>query len=330
MTSFMSPMWDTLLDMDDKSIAQRRATELTEELFCGVSIEPVYVAVVEETSQGTDTFDRDICKFVMSLPRLCIDDNIGPASMWEVLNDTNIGSGIVIAVITYIRSFVAWKKSAAHDVAAEDLMTFEDKAGEVTQGAAVESSGAQPAPRFELDPATAQALVDRRAYINLTLSAYTKIMRHSHYVSFGSKILQPVFAAYEQRVAVAIGSTAVAEDGKFLSFKALKAKVFQLCSMPPHLIKFAQHVPARDSGSWSMFKSNKPGLQPGFCRLQWVSLGQHEFHIDIPERTVPAVEDALASAPKIPYFDSEWAGAVVTFAPSPWPQRPLASVWKRK
>lgn len=294
----------TLLDMSDPSLAQQVATDVTEGLFCGFAVEPIYVALIQEGGQPADEFDRSLYKFISSLSKQCKGDKTAPSHMWEALQDRSILKGIVTALSKYVRSLAAYRSAKAADAEIGYLISFQEAD---VKGDAPTTPRVQSAPKFSLDSTTVQALVDRKAYEGLTMASYTKILKHKSYFENVSDMLLDVLWAYKQRI-----KSAIEQDASLWRNRKLSAWAALIAEVPPHLIRFTPYTPGRNSGVWSLFKSKKDQLRPGFVRMHWVC-GGRDRHLDISERIVDVTRAAIATAPKVPYLASEWASNVPLF-----------------
>jgi len=295
----------TLLELSDPSLAHQIVTEFTEDLFCGFAVEPIFVTMIQDNRKSAEGFDSDVYEWISSLPAECKGDDIAPLNLWEALEEDSISRGIATAISTYVRSLAAHKVAVAADAEVGYLMSFKEDAVD-GDGPGARTTATQSAPKFKLDFATAQALVDRKAYEGLDLAAYTRILEHDGYRTYVTYKLQCVLYAYSYRIWAAIEqATSLWVYRKILDW------VHVISGVPPHLIRFTPYKP---STIWSVFKSKQDQLRPGYVRMHWNCSG-NERHLDIPERIVQATKAALATAPKVPYLASEWVSGVPLFIP---------------
>ncbi|GAB7333706.1 hypothetical protein MBLNU13_g05247t1 [Cladosporium sp. NU13] len=296
----------TLLDLAGPSLAHQVVTDITEDLFCGAAVEPIFVAVIQEGGQRADDFDHDLFNFIANLPAQCKGDVIAYSQMWEVLEDRSISKGIADAISAYVRSLAAYRNATAADAEIGYLMSFKEDA--IQGGApAAPAIATQSAPRFSLDSTTATALVDRKTYEALNMESYKKILSHRSYFDFVSEKLFWVLQAYAHRIMHAIEL-----EPSLWVHRVLGAWARDMSGIPPHLIRFTPYKPGTNTAIWLLFKPKKDQLRPGFVRMHW-SCSNRERHLDIPERIVQATKAAIATAPKVPYLSSEWAGALPLF-----------------
>lgn len=292
----------SLLDLSDPSLAHQVVTDITEDLFCGISVQSIFVAEIQEGGERAKDFGVDLWGFLSRLPAQCKGDDVVPLKLWEVLEDHSISKGIAMAVSIYVRSLAAYRDEAAASAEVGNLMSFNDDVVE----AGAPSTPQDHAPEFRLDPATAQALVDRKAYEGLTMAGYTKILSHKSYFEFVSEKLYWVLDAYAHRI-----MHAIEQDPSIWVHRDPKAWARTISGVPPHLIIFDSYK-AGKTAIISIFKSKKDQHRPGYVRMHW-SCGTLDRHLDIPERVVQATKAAIATAPKVPYLASEWAGHVLLF-----------------
>ena len=58
----------TLLEMSNPPLPRQVVMDITEELFCGPAIEPIFVAVILDGGTWAEVFDEAIRAFVAGLP----------------------------------------------------------------------------------------------------------------------------------------------------------------------------------------------------------------------------------------------------------------------
>lgn len=308
MTSFTKY---TLLDLSDPSLAHQVVTDMTEDLFCGIAVEPIFVAEIQEGGQRADNFDDNLFRFIATLPSQCKGDGIAPSNLWEALEDCTISKGIADAISTYVRGLAAYRGAVAAgdptavDAICADLMWFDE---DVVEGGAPTAPGARtPAPKFKLDTSTAEKLVDRKAFEGLTAEGYTKILNHKSYFLFINPKIAWVLWTYACRI-----MDAIKQDPSIWRHRNLEAWARAISGVPPHLIRFTPYEKGRKTAILSLFKPQKDQLRLGHVRLHW-SCCTHKRHLDVPEGIVQAIKDALATAPKVPYLASEWTSTVPMF-----------------
>lgn len=192
----------TPLDLSDPSLAHQVVTEMTEDLFCGVAVEPIFVAEIQQGGQRADDFDKELHKFFAKFPAQCKADSIAPSNLWEALEDCSISKGIADAISAYVHALAAYRgamaagDTTAADAVCADLMWFEE---DVVEGRAPTAPGASAtAPKFKLDSMTARVLV--KAYEGLMIEGYTKILNHKSYFEFVSVKLSWVLKGYAHRI----------------------------------------------------------------------------------------------------------------------------------
>jgi hypothetical protein len=160
----------------------------------------------------------------------------------QAVQDWDISKGIATAVSTHVRSIVAYEAALAANPQDGDLMFFEEHVAEGAKGGVStmptnHASAKQSAPKFALDPRTAQALVRCKAYRGLAKENCNDIIREVHYYAFVSEILSAVLDTYKDRLAVAIGPNVYSPQvGEYLCKDDLAHWLRQFASAPPHLV----------------------------------------------------------------------------------------------
>ena len=319
----------TLLELSDPSLAYQVVTDITEDLFCGPAIEPIYVEIIQGGGSSADSFDTCLRDFIKSLPALLRFESIALYQMWQTLRDRNISEGIAAAVSLHVRALAAYRNEVAADSEAGYLMSFKEEASKSSEGIAsttppqARRTTRRSAPQFALDSATAQALIHGKAYQHLTEHHYTLIIWHESYSSFGSKLLNQLLTAYLQRLDTAIGLRVRRVRGADPRTRDLPLWLTVLASTPPHLITFTPYK-GQEPGVWSLFKSRKDAPHPRYCRVQWTCYPL-ESDFEISMDVLQAVKAAIATAPKVPYLASQWTDrSMPLFDQAPWPER----LWK--
>jgi hypothetical protein len=299
----------TLRDSSD-SPALQAVTDVTEELFCGPAVLPIFVAAIQDGGLWADVFDERLYDFVSQLPFCLQISKVEPLNAWQAMQDLDLTKGIATAVSTYVRSIIAYKAALAANTQGEDLMFFEEEHGAESAKGGVSTmptnhaSAKQSAPKFALDPRTAQALVNCKAYRGIGKEHYNGVIREVHYYVFVSEILSAVLNTYKDRLAVAIGPSVYnPQKGEYLSKDRLAHWIKQLASAPPHLVTFTPYDPKKHSGLWSRLTSQ---VRPGHCRVQW-ACDPPMAPCDIPMAVVQATKHAIATAPKVPYLACQCA-----------------------
>lgn len=296
-------------------------TDITEKLFCGPAVAPIFIAIVQDGGLWADEFDELMRTLVGDLPHHLTD--IVPSNMVHILEDDDVFEGIAAAISSYVRSVIAYKAALAADAQDVELMSFEQCKGDgVSAAPKHHTSTKRPAPRFALDPATAEELIG--AYEGLTMEHCNSIICHELYQMLISEMLSAVLTTYQQRLEVAIGTQVYCTaKGQYMHGDVLDDWIQKLAATPPSLITFTPYDPRKHSGVWSSLKAKvgEPQILPGFCRVQWAC---HPLTppCDVPMRVVQATKNAIATAPKVPYLASRWAsGSLPLFIRDPWPER---------
>lgn len=320
----------TLRDSSD-SRALQAVTDITEELFCGPTVLPIFVAAIQDGGLWADVFDERLHEFVRDLPFKLQISKVEPLNALQAVQVWDLSEGIATAVSTHVRSIIAYEAALAANAQDGDLMFFEEDEGASAKGGVSTTPtnhafAKQSAPKFALEPTTAQALSRSKAYRGLTKKHCNDIIREIHYYVFVSEILSAVLDTYKDRLAVAIGPDVYyPQAGEYLCKDKLGYWLRQLASTPPHLVTFTPYDPKKHSGVWCRLKSKigEPQMRPGYCRVQWAS---HDptATCDIPMAVVHATKHAIATAPKVPYLACIWAtDSLLLYANWTWPQRRL-------
>lgn len=304
----------SLLDLTDASLAHQIVTDITEDLFCGPAMEPLYVALIQEKSPRApaEELETRLCEFIRGLPAHMRSEFIALSRMWNALENHDISRGIATAVFAYAVSLAGYRNAREADAEVGYLISFKGSASEATQNSGPTTPRDQTstrcnAPKFTLDSVTTQALVDCKAYEGLTEKRYMAIIWHEGYSSFGSELLKDVLGPYYRRLRAAIGTNVhFASDGCYPGDEPLRCWVDSLSLIPPHLITFTPYVAKQNSGILSLFKSNKGALCPGYCRVRWPEDNWWDV-IDISMDVVEITKSVIATAPKVPYLASMWA-----------------------
>lgn len=319
----------TLLELSDPSLAYRVVTDITEDLFCGPAIEPIYVEIIQGGGPRADSFDTGLREFIKSLPALLKFESIAPFELWDALEDRNISNGIAAAISLHVHALAAYRNEVAADSEAGYLMSFKEEASKSSEDIASTTppqgrrSEKQPAPQFTLDSATAQALIHCKAYQHLTVRHYRSIIWHESYSSFGSKLLNQLLTAYFQRLHTAIDFRVCRVRGADPRTCNLPFWLTVLASTPPHLITFTPYK-EQEPGVWSLLTSKKDTPHPRYCRVQW-TCHPTDCNYEISMDVLQAVKAAIATAPKVPYLASQWTDrSMPLFNQAPWPER----LWK--
>ena len=304
----------SLLDLNDPSLAHQIVTDITEDLFCGPAMEPLYVALIQEQypDRPAEGLETRLCEFIRGLPAHMKSEFIALSRMWNALEDSDISRGIATAVFAHATSLAAYRDAKEADAEVGYLISFQESASEATQNSGPTTPRDQTstrclAPKFALDSATTQALVDCKAYEGLTEEEYMKIIWHEGYSSLGSELLKDVLNPYFRRLRAAIGTKALLErDGSYPGDGPLRSWVSDLSSIPPHLVTFTPYDAKRNSGVLSLFRSKNGAIRPGHCRVRWPGASSWWFVVDISMDIVETTKSALATAPKVPYLASTW------------------------
>ena len=304
----------SLLDLNDTSLAHQIVTDITEDLFCGPAMEPLYVALIREQypDRPAEELETRLCEFIRGLPAHMRSEFIALSSMWNALEDSDISRGIATAVFAYASSLAAYRDAREADAEVGYLISFQESASEATQNSGPtmprdQRSTGCLAPKFALDSVTTQALVDRKAYEGLTEELYEAIIWHEGYSSLGSELVEDVLKPYGRRLRAAIGTQVQLEsDGCYPGDRRLSSWVRELSSIPPHLVTFTPYDAKRNSGVLSLFRSKNGAIRPGHCRVRWPGASSRLFVVDISMDIVETTKSALATAPKVPYLASTW------------------------
>lgn len=318
----------TLLELSDPALAHQVVTDITEDLFCGPAVESIYVEFIRLGRLEADGFYTGLCEF-LELMSLCNKGSDVATLLWEALGDRSILEGIAAAVSNHVRALAASRDAAAADAEVGYLISFKEDVGEHTEGSTSNTprghaSTKQTAPRFTLDSATSQALIDRKTFEGLTQHVYNLIICHKGYATFPSELLDQVLRAYSSRLRAAVGVKVYRPGEKeYLSNGYVGGWTDRLTSAPPHLVSFTNHDPQTHSGVWSAIKSKfgEDRIRPGYCRVQWTCYPLTS-PLDIPIDEVATLKAAIATAPKVPYLTSRWANSSVPlFVRWRWPER---------
>lgn len=286
-------------------------SQLTAELFCTDILKPFYLAAVRDDDIGADQLYEQLRLDLKSLGLFLKAEDRALWKFAEALQDEMISNGIARAVVTYAREIIYREGAVDEGLGTRDLVsTGEHEPVEESPAptADIQFSAQPTRPKFHLDPPTAHAILDLGAYINLTSALIDRIQHSSRYISLRSHLLDLVFTAYAQRLATAIGPSAVGEDGQPLRWSRLQTTIDEISRTPLHKISYAAHGTKAAEVVWiSPSKEHKfkaPELQQGYCRVKWTSKEEFVRFVDVRVGVVGRVKEVVWSAPRVKGFVS--------------------------
>jgi hypothetical protein len=306
---------DTTLDHDLPSpytTAETEAiSELTAEVFCNNTLRPFCLAAVRDEDIGADKLYEQLRHDLKSLGLFIRVEDRALCKFAEAMKDESISNGIARAVVLYAQEVIRWKGAADEEPDAGNMAST-GKPGPVEDASATIINGTPRThyarPTFHLSLPTAHAILDLGAYIALTPPLITLILHSKRYLSLRSHLLDLVFCAYAQRLAIAIGSSALGEDGQVLHWSRLQTVIDELARTPPHKISYAAHGTKAAQVVWispsGEHEFEAPELREGWCRVKWTSREGFVRFVDVRVGDVRRVKEGVWSAPKVKGFVS--------------------------
>jgi hypothetical protein len=260
-------------------------SQLTAELFCNATLEPLYLAALRDGDVGADKLHELLRYDIQSLGMFLKAEDRALWSFADALRNDKISDGIASAIVTF----------------AKEVLRIE------TASAVEDSSTKSPQPTFHLDPSTVEAILAREAYINLTPTLIRAILDSKRYKTFGLKLLSSVFEAYSHRLANAIGPDALGEDGNVLRWSRFQSVIDELATTPPRCISFAAEGTKAAQVTWSTMRAGArklkaPGLHEGYCRVKWSSKSGFVRFVDVRVGVVRDVIEVLDGRPRVGGF----------------------------
>lgn len=284
-------------------------SQLTAELFCNDDLKPLYVAAVQDDDIRAEKLYEQLRHDVRSLGLFIKAEDTALRKFAEALQVDSISDGIARAVVAYAQEVVRMEGKADEESYPGDLTSTGDHKPTESAPATIaeHSSRAKPArPTFHLDYATAHAILDLEAYIDLTPPLIDRILHSNRYISFYSHLLDLLFSAYAHRLLTAISPAALDEDGQVLRWSRLQTTIDELSRTPPHKISYAAHGTKVAEVVWtSSSKERKfkaPELREGFCRVMWISREGFVRFVDIEVGRVRNLKEVVWSAPAVGGF----------------------------
>lgn len=273
-------------------------SQMTAELFYNDTLQPLFHAVLRDGDTAAGKLYEQLRYDIECVGRFVKVEDRALRGFADGLQDETITSGIASAVVSHARLTVNMESKAARDACVDDsASTAEDS--DVTADSKILAKPAHP--KFELDSATVEAILNREAYNNLTPRRVFTIIRSKRYIGLGSHVLEQVVEAYEQRLSTAIGTTAIGEDGEVMGLPLLQKTIHELAATPPLMFTFARYGTEESFVRWDRI-GRAPELVKGFCRLLWKPSRGMVRYIDIEEKRVQAIQVAIALAPRLAHF----------------------------
>ena len=259
-------------------------SKLTADLFRNATIKPLYLAALRDEDVGADQLYDQLRYDIRSLGLFLKAEDRVLWSFAEALRDEAISDGIASAIVVYAKDVVERENAAA--TRNTDTLSL-------------------PPPTFSLPPLTIEALLAREAYITLTPPLIESILKSKRYTTLGLNLLNTLSSAYARRLAIAIGSDALGEDGIVLRWSRLQSVVDELAATPPRCVSFAREGTGASEVKWStgrvgVRKIEAPGLREGYCRVKWTARNGFVRFVDVRVGVVRSVMAAIDGAPRIP------------------------------
>lgn len=310
---------NTTLDHDVSTLYTAAETgaisQLTAELLCTDILKELYVAAVRDDDIGADKLYEQLRCDLKSLGLFIQAEDRALWKFAEALQHEVISNGLSRAIVTYAQELVSSESAVDKNLEFEDpALTAEPEPTDDARAAiANHPPRTQPArPTFHLPSPTAHALLDLGAYAILTPQLIDHILHSKRYLSLRSQLLDLVFDAYAQRLATAIGLSALGEDDHVLRWSRLQTAVDELTRTPPHKISYAAHGTRAARVIWTRktfvdgeekeVKVEAPELQEGFCRVRWTSKEGFVRFVDVRVGSVRGIMDVVRGAPGLRGF----------------------------
>lgn len=284
-------------------------SRLTAELFCNDDLKPLCVAAVLDDDIGVDKLYEQLRHDIRSLGLFIKAEDTALRKFAEALQADSISDGIARAVVAYAQEVIRMEGIADEEPCPVHLAsTGDSEPTESTLAPTAEhTSRTKPAhPTFHLDYATAHAILDLEAYIDLTPPLIDRILHSNRYISLHSHLLDSIFFAYAYRLSTTIGLAAFSEDGQVLRWSRLQTAIDELSRAPPHKISYAAHGTKVAEVRWTSpskeHKFEAPELREGFCRVMWTSREGFVRFVDISAGVVRRLKETVWSAPAVGGF----------------------------
>jgi hypothetical protein len=283
-------------------------SQLSAELFCNDDLKPLCLAAIRDNDTGAEKLYEQLHHDIRSLGLFIKAEDMALRTFAEALQVDSISDGIARAVVAYAQEVVRRERTADEESCPGDLASTGDH-GPIDDAppAITDRPRTKPArPTFYLDYATAHAILDLEAYIDLTPPSIDKILHSNRYLSLHSHLLDSLFYAYAHRLSTAIGPAALGEDGQVLRWSRLQMTIDELSRTPPHKISYAAPGTKVAEVVWTSpskeHKFKAPELRDGFCRVMWTSREGFVRFVDVEVGAVRGVMEVVWSAPAVGAF----------------------------